>query len=242
VTSIIVPTHDRDVELFKRVLVALDRHTPEEHEVVISDNGAKHLCATFATRFPCARVVRLPPGTTYVESVNAGIAVARGDVIVFCDTDSVVRGDGWLTECIDVLMQDGDVGMTGDVWRVSGCTGFKDGDWDASLFEKKWWDAKRPNSCIDHVQGGFVVLRRSVVDQIGTMNRKFTISFADVEYSWRALSRGWKILSCGAVHSPCSAPRSLSPSGRHKVVHPVKDAQRWDEVYAEANDGRKPLE
>jgi len=239
VTSIIVPTYDESVALFGRLFAALKRHTLEEHEVVVCDSGVEHLCAEIAHD---ARIIRLPLGATYVESINAGLAVARGETIVFCDTDSVVRGDGWLTECKDVLMADDAVGMVGDVWRLSGCAGFKEGYQDASLFDKRWWDAKRPNTCIQHVQGGFVVLRRSVVDQIGPMNRKFAISFADVEYSWRALSRGWNLASCGAVHSPCGAPRTLNPSGRHKVVHPVKDPKRWDEIYAEANDGRKPLE
>jgi len=241
VTSICIPTYDRDMELFRRLMVAIQRHTPEDHEVVVVDNGAEHLCALHAEKFfPSTRVVRIPSDCTFVESVNVATALARGGEIAHVECDCVICADGWLSDCLAVLRSEERVGSVGDVWPVW-CRSALPDESIMQMISVEWREQHARDESINHCQGGFVLRSREMIDDVGGMSRYLKQCFTDVEYSWRQLSRGWKLLPCPVIHSPNGAPHTIHPMEYHKVVHPIKDPRRWDRIYGKVNNGRRLL-
>ena len=118
-TSVITRTYADDVDILKRLVTAIDKHTPEPHEHIVVDNSRDHHGSRWANgrgRCRCrCRCLSLPAGCSYDTSVNAGCGASTGDILIFADTDSVVRGP-WLPEML-ACFEDPRVGLAGDVWN-----------------------------------------------------------------------------------------------------------------------------
>jgi glycosyltransferase involved in cell wall biosynthesis len=84
--SVVIPFRDRERYLAEAVeSVLAQTHRPLE--VILVDDGSTDRSATVATRFvPPARYVRQSPAGAGAAR-NAGIVLARGDFIAFCDSD-----------------------------------------------------------------------------------------------------------------------------------------------------------
>lgn len=85
--SVVIPCLDEEAVLV-RTLRRLHRLMPGV-EVVVADGGSRDGSAELAASF--ARVVRAPRGRG--QQMNAGAAVARGDVLVFLHADARLRAD-----------------------------------------------------------------------------------------------------------------------------------------------------
>ncbi len=96
--SIVIPTHNQ-ADLLTECLRALEDQTldPRTYEIVVVDDGSTdHTPAVFAGRHegPVQVVtVRFPTNRGRSAARNAGIARAAGRLIVFVDSDVVVRRD-----------------------------------------------------------------------------------------------------------------------------------------------------
>jgi glycosyltransferase involved in cell wall biosynthesis len=77
-------------------------------EIIVVDNGSSDESAAivdqFATRVPGLRVLRATAGRGPGYARNAGVRVARGTFVVFCDADDVVADD-WVTEMAAALQE-----------------------------------------------------------------------------------------------------------------------------------------
>ena len=88
--SVVIPTYQRCASL-RRTLEALARQTiaPTEYEVIVaidgSDDGTKEMVAGFDAPYRLASVWQ--PNRGRAAARNAGIRVARGDLVVFLDDD-----------------------------------------------------------------------------------------------------------------------------------------------------------
>jgi glycosyltransferase involved in cell wall biosynthesis len=84
--SVIVPTRDRSASL-QRLLDALDAQTYDDFEVIVVDDGSSEdiagLVAARAGDLTCVRTT----GVGAVRARCAGVAVARGSILAFTDSD-----------------------------------------------------------------------------------------------------------------------------------------------------------
>jgi GT2 family glycosyltransferase len=85
--SVVVPAFEASASI-ERCLAALAHQTlaPEQYEVIVVDDGSTDDTANRASRCG-ARVVRLPRNQGPAQARNAGLAIARGELIVFTDSD-----------------------------------------------------------------------------------------------------------------------------------------------------------
>jgi len=88
--SIVVPAHD-EVRVIAKSLAAIGRLEGDGIEVIVVDDGSTDGTADVARAFPC-RVIRQPQRGK-AAALNAGIAVATGDVVVVLDADTVLAPD-----------------------------------------------------------------------------------------------------------------------------------------------------
>jgi len=94
--SVVIPTYNR-LPILRQCLEALERQILEpplqHYEVVLVDDGSTddtvHWLDVHATAFPHLRLIRQQHGGP-AEGRNRGVHAARGDVIVFIDSDLVV--------------------------------------------------------------------------------------------------------------------------------------------------------
>ena len=94
--SVVIPTYNR-WPILEKCLVAMEQQTPsgeiEGYEVVLVDDGSTDgtpdLLRQQADRFPHVRLFEQAHGGP-AEGRNRGVDQARGDVIVFIDSDLVV--------------------------------------------------------------------------------------------------------------------------------------------------------
>lgn len=96
--SVIVPTHNR-LDLLKQTLACLWQQTyPSEwYEIIVVDNGSQDGTAEYLTLLAQQRklhYIRQPPLGPGAAR-NAGVAIARGNIVVFTDDDCLPE-TGWL--------------------------------------------------------------------------------------------------------------------------------------------------
>lgn len=92
--SVIVPAHD-STNVLERVLGAIHASDLKraEWELIVVDDASRDATAEMAERW-ADRVVRLPaPAGGPANARNRGVAVARGDWLVFIDADVVIHAD-----------------------------------------------------------------------------------------------------------------------------------------------------
>lgn len=103
--SIIIPTHDSR-EILAHALAAVSGEVTADDEVIVVDSASSDGTAEMVSaRFPGVRVERLEANRGFARAVNAGIGIARGDVVVLLNDDTEVA-PGWLRAVVAPLRQD----------------------------------------------------------------------------------------------------------------------------------------
>jgi GT2 family glycosyltransferase len=155
-------------------------------ELIVSDNGSTDLTKLIAENFrPCfPRMVVIDSSTDVGPGAarNAGVRVAQGDRLLFCDADDVV-GPGWLTAMADALERDGLVAA-----RL-----------DHNLLNEPWTrPARNPQPGLLETEPRFLPytfcaalgVRRSVHESIGGFDESYREAGEDRDYCYRAQLAG----------------------------------------------------
>ncbi|MGD8278715.1 MAG: glycosyltransferase family A protein [Gemmatimonadota bacterium] len=105
--SVVVPFHGAEPHL-ARCLDSLfvQRYPTWRREIIFVDNGATDEACAVVERQSSFQLIR-EPGPGPCAARNAGVAVARGEIIAFTDADCAVAPD-WL-ESIDIALSDPEV-------------------------------------------------------------------------------------------------------------------------------------
>jgi glycosyltransferase involved in cell wall biosynthesis len=166
---------------------------PEPWEVVISDNGStdgsNELAHSFAGERPQFRVVDASGLEGAPAARNAGVEVARGDLLAFCDADDVVHA-GWLARCVEGLRTADVVAGSFDFWSLNGI-------------------AASPYTAAAYQQLGFLpaglganlAVRRAAFDAVGGFDESL-LRGEDIDLCWRLQLQGFSFaFAAGAIVS-----------------------------------------
>jgi GT2 family glycosyltransferase len=109
--SVIIPARNAASTIGECLLATLSQSLPKEHyEIIVVDDGSSDATARIA-RQAGVRVIPQPPRGA-AAARNAGARSARGDVLVFLDTDCVPKLD-WLAQMIAPLDDPAVAGVRG---------------------------------------------------------------------------------------------------------------------------------
>lgn len=115
--SVVIPVYNAE-KTVRRCVDSLLGQNPEGVELILVNDGSKdgslELCRDYEHRFACVRVVDKPNGGVS-SARNAGLDVARGDRILFVDSDDYVPAT--LFQDLEQLFAEGDW----DLIRLSYC-------------------------------------------------------------------------------------------------------------------------
>jgi GT2 family glycosyltransferase len=197
--SAIIPTY-RALRYLPACLSSLRAQLNPGDEIVLVDNASLDKAGSWARQFaPDVRVLTLPQNLGFAGGTNAGIAAARGELLLLINDDALAEPG-----CVDALWQTlnkhPEAGMAAGVLTFSrrpqlvasaGIVVRQDGvatDLHVGLAVDAL--AGQPGS-IFGACGGLALLRRALIDDIGPFPADFFSYLEDADLAWRAQLRGW---------------------------------------------------
>ncbi len=196
--SVVIPTWNGR-HLLKSCLDSLRAQSYRPTEILVVDGGSldgtRELLASCYTDM---RLLALPQNLGFTGNVNAGLQVARGEILCLLNNDAVADPD-WLLHLIDsfrtdprtgscaskILNRDGTVlDSAGDLLGRNGLASQRGaGEWDRGQH-----DLPGPvfSAC-----GGAAAYRRSMLKDVGLLDEGYGSYLEDVDLGLRAQLRGW---------------------------------------------------
>lgn len=204
--SVIIP-HFRDLGGLDLCLRGLGSQTfpADDFEVIVADNNSPEGEAVVAEVIAGRARLTVISDKGAGPARNGGVAVARGDILAFIDSDCVPEAD-WLTEGLAALPAYDFVGgrvtvLVADPARMTGAEAFE----RVFAFDFKTYITKK-----GFTGAGNLFCSRTVFDRVGG----FRVGVSeDVEWSHRARGKGFRL---------GYAPRAI-------VGHPAR--RNWDELW-----------
>ena len=200
--SIVIPVCDRWRYTYHclRSIVACDDRA--SYEVVVVDNASSDGTAEELASFESLVLLRQETNRGYVEGCNLGVAAARGELILLLNNDTEVTS-GWLDRLVSVLDEDEAVGVVGPKLlfpngRLQEAGNFVHRDGSAEnrgKFDDPWKAEYESRAEVDYVSGAALLLRRSLFDEIGGLDERYSPGFwEDVDLCFAVRERGLRVL------------------------------------------------
>jgi rhamnosyltransferase len=101
--SVLVRAHNDEV-LVERTLKGVFSQTISPFEVVVCDDDSTDRTREVAAKFPVRFFTRPAGAYKPGKTLNALVADAKGDIVVFNNSDAVPCGDNWLEELVKPLL------------------------------------------------------------------------------------------------------------------------------------------
>ena len=95
-TSVIIPTYNR-ADLVRRAIASVQAQSHRDFELIVIDDGSEDATAAVVSRLPGVRFRSIDHGGPGAAR-NAGIEMARGELIAFLDSD-----DAWDPRFLEVM-------------------------------------------------------------------------------------------------------------------------------------------
>jgi GT2 family glycosyltransferase len=235
--SVIIPNWN-GATLLPSCLDALRRQSVRDFEVIVVDNASTdESCELIDADYPEVRLLQLQRNLGLTGGCNAGIHMAKGEVIALLNNDAEAEA-GWLAALIDGLARYPKAGSVaskmllhdrrdiinsaGDFYGRDGLPGNR-GVWqkDEGRYDEEAW--------VFGACGGAVAYRRSMLNQVGLFDPDFFMYCEDVDLAWRAQLAGWRCryIPDAVVYHRLSAtgggPLSSFYTGRNTLYVLFKD-------------------
>ncbi|MEM1520754.1 MAG: glycosyltransferase family 2 protein [Candidatus Korarchaeum sp.] len=169
-------------------------------EVIVVDNSSTDGTPELIAReFPEVRIVRMRRNVGFGAANNAGVRLARGNFVAFLNPDAYVEKN-WLMELLrplggmdrtitvpKVLTYDGSkIDVCGLSLHFTGLAFMRGLGEEPHAYEKPEF--------VSGIPGCSFAMRKEDYLSLGGFDESFFLYHEDVELSWRALQRGFKIL------------------------------------------------
>lgn len=234
--SIVVPTRDRAALLGMALRSLIGNTAYRAFEIIIVDNGSVEpetfaLFEELMALWPATSVVRDDGDFNFPRICNAGVAAAKGELILLLNNDVEVTDAGWLDEMVALAMQP-DTGIVGakllfpdrTVQHAGVIVGlFRYADhWFAHSGSAApgYADRLMVRQNLSAVTGACLLIRRSVWDQIGPLDAvRFAEDCNDIDLCLRARRAGHEVVVTpftGLIHHE-SASRGKKRSKAHRM-------------------------
>jgi len=209
--SVVIPSHNTR-ELTERCVVSVLAQEAEVEVVVVDDASQDRTPDFIAARFPEVRIVRQAERSGFARTVNRGLAIARGEVLVALNSDTELT-PGALRGLLARFAQNSQLGVAG------GSLVYPDGrpQWSGGRAPSLLWlfglssglaqlvsrslRGSRPRLIgssvgrrrVDWVTGAALAMRRAVLEQVGPFATQYRFYAQDLDFCLRAGAAGWQV-------------------------------------------------
>ena len=216
--SVIVVTRNSSVHIEKCLKSLLLHENSYIKEIILIDNASKDNTLKIASKFNSKKIKLLKQKVNlgFSVAVNKGIKISIGKYILLLNPDTEFFKESLCPLLTAINFIGGGVSggkMVGgggcihnthvrnpnlliglfDVTNL--CKIFPNNRWHKSFY---YLDSKPKNSNIevDAVSGGYMLIKREVVDVVGGLNDNYFMYLEDVEYCKRVRESGFKVMYC----------------------------------------------
>ncbi|ASS96797.1 glycosyltransferase family 2 protein [Peribacillus simplex] len=190
-TSIIILTRN-GLAFTKECISSIFRHTKENFELILVDNGSTDGTVEFLKTLPNSKVIANKKNKGFSGGCNQGITIARGENIVLLNNDTVVTNE-WLCRLLCQLNKNPSIGIVGP--RSNNIVShqaiipapYKTMD-QMQKFASEWTQMHDQQGYeVDYLSGLCMIFKRSLIDMIGGLDERFSPGyFEDADFSIRA--------------------------------------------------------
>lgn len=247
--SIIIPNKD-NADVLERCLDSLLARTDYENfEVIICENNSTE-DETFATYEKyCVQdarvgVCRFEGTFNYAAVNNFAAGFATGDFLVLLNNDTEIICGDWLRRMVGVCMRpstgivgakllypDETVQHAGVIMRPAGvCHRDPYHPRNHSLYEIQLIQD------VTAVTAACLMVKRDLYDKLGGLDESFAVDYNDVDFCWRVLRDGWRVVYDPGVelkhYESVSRGKHESPQAKKRFEHEKKLLRsRWPDHF-----------
>jgi GT2 family glycosyltransferase len=197
--SAIVPTWNA-LRFLPACIAALRAQLGPADEIILVDNASRDAAARWARRHaPDLRLLELPQNCGFAGGTNAGIAAARGELLLLCNDDALLEPGG-VAALRRAISADPVAGAAAGVLTFSRRPQFVASAGIA--FRRNGVAIDGYLGCSRSVlptvptavfgaSGGLALLRRTMIDDVGMFAAEFFNYLEDADMAWRMRLRGW---------------------------------------------------
>lgn len=200
--SVVIP-HWNGKNFLQPCLDALRNQSYEAIEVIIVDNNSEDGSQEYIKdNYPEVQLIELPENRGFTGACNAGMEVARGDIISLLNNDTEVDSR-WVESVVDAFTRHDEVGIVAskmmlfnqrDTFHTAG-DGFTT---DGRAFNRGVWQKDEgqfnEEEYVFSACGGSSAYRRELLTEIGFLDDDYFFLLEDVDIAWRAQLAGWRTL------------------------------------------------
>ena len=209
--TVIIP-HWNGEDFLRRCLVSLSKTTYPAVEPLVVDNHSTDNSVTMVQReFPNVRLVQSSENLGYVGGCNLGIDSSDSPFFVLLNNDTEVTPE-WLDGPMQMILENSNLAgvqpkllslLNKDYFDYCGGAG---GELDILGYPLTWgrvfnhiekdtgqYDEPRP---IFWATGAACLLRRSAVDEVGTLDTSFFAHMEEIDLFWRLHLAGFNVAYC----------------------------------------------
>lgn len=245
--SIIIPTVNQTGMLFECIDSFKRFH--EGHEVIVVDDGSgEPIQAAIAQwcRDKGVNLVLSKENKGFSNTVNKGMSIASGDVLVLCNNDVV------FTQAVDKDIENA-FGVSDKIAVVGGLLYYPNGTiqhggifWTGQSFSHRGWH-KRPDqaqevmrSCyLVGVTGALMAIRKDYYQKVGGLNENYFLSCEDTEYCLKAWKSGYRVYYSAKVQAIHAEGATRGRTDQEKIIKHRewyrKELETWSKFKADVN-------
>ncbi len=193
--SILICTWNRGSLIHETLQSIIENSDYKADEIIIVNGGGEKDCSTtlkyWKDRCPYLREIKTK-NINLANSRNVGLQEVKGEIVLMTDDDARVFPD-WIRRMKETHERYPEAGVIGgEVVDASGSS-FLNHIADVTTFPR-YEEVK----VVRHVPGVNCSFKRAVIEQIGKQDISL-FRGEDVDYTWRAQRKGWKVLYDPAI-------------------------------------------
>lgn len=249
--SIVIPTFNTGEMTLAACRAAL-AEAPEETEIIVVDDASSDdTHALLEAALPAVTVLRLETNRRFAGAANAGVAKARGRVILLLNSDARVE-PGALTALVHAFAADGRLGIAGaSLLNEDGSPQWSGGPlptlaWMTVMagglarFLPRRVQRSRSDRSAGWVSGAAMAFRRETWASAGPLRETYRFYAQDLDFCARAARSGWHVRileQMRVIHTGGATVR------RWRDVHglPHDPALLWPDLLAWGRQHHGPL-
>jgi len=211
--SIIIP-HFNGIDILRDCLISLYANSYKEFDTVIIDNGSTDGSPVFIRdKFPQVGLVENDENLGYAGACNQGLLLSDTELILLLNNDTVVP-ENFLQEMLNAITASPNIAMVQpkiksiqdkEYFDYSGAAG---GEMDifgypfarGRIFDFVEKDEGQYDEMEDRIfwtSGCSLLIRKSVVNEIGLLDEDFFAHQEEIDLNWRAQLAGYKnVVTC----------------------------------------------